>query len=94
VLLDAEMPRHDARVFDLVERLLVEADDVVTTRPALVSTIAATTALESMPPERNAPSGTSLISRSRTDSVTSASSRSRYSSSRDGSPSPVNCRSQ
>ena len=38
--------------------------------------------LESIPPERNAPSGTSLNRRILTASVTSASRRSRYSSSR------------
>ena len=36
--------------------------------PARSALISATTALESMPPERNAPSGTSETIRSRTDS--------------------------
>ena len=45
----------------------------VFTGPELIFDIVATTELESMPPLRNAPSGTSAISRSFTDS----SSRSR-----------------
>ena len=82
--------RDGSRVFELVEPVLVEPDRSSSPRaPSHVSAIAATTALESMPPERNAPSGTSLTRRRRTDSLTSASSCSRYSSSRAGSPSPV-----
>ena len=44
------------------------AIEQVLTGSALTPAIIATTALESTPPERNAPSGTSAIIRSRTDS--------------------------
>ena len=54
-------------------------ENVLTGRSAN-SAISATLRLESTPPERNAPYGTSLIMRSPMDSRTSASNRSTYSS--------------
>ena len=64
----AEVPRDRPRVRELVERRARRSRPRSSTRVrSPVSAIAATTALESMPPERNAPSGTSLIRRSRTD---------------------------
>ncbi len=48
----------------------------VLTGVELTSLISATTVLESMPPERNAPSGTSDISRTRTASRSISSTRS------------------
>ena len=53
-------------------------------RPLVTSRMLATTTLESTPPERNAPSGTSLSSRSRTASRISP--RTAWPSSRASSP--------
>ena len=61
VVLRAERLRDFARVRELVEAVLGEADrERLDRRPGCLAAIVATTALESMPPLRNAPTGTSL----------------------------------
>ena len=60
VMLGAEMLRDAARMLELVELRLVEADRERLHRRLDASAISPTTTLESTPPERKAPSGTSL----------------------------------
>ncbi len=63
VVLGVERLGHFARVHQLVEPVFGEPDrERLDLRPGCLAAIVATTALESMPPLRNAPTGTSLIS--------------------------------
>ena len=73
-MLRPEVPRHRGGVVGFVELRVVESDRERADRRALCSCISATTSDESMPPDRNAPSGTSAIMRWRTAVESRASS--------------------
>ena len=60
VVVGAECLRHAARVGGFVERRILEADREGLEAPPAWRAARAATALESIPPERNTPSGTSL----------------------------------
>jgi hypothetical protein len=77
VMIRAEVFGGDARVFEFAVAVFVKTDGESFDRLPVCRAMRPTTALESMPPERNAPSGTSEMRRTRTASSSNARSSSR-----------------